>query len=159
MKRRIKALTQENQSITKKYEAVQERLKQEDGLWSSKDNGARHNTSRSARDMHMLEVLEDMTSTDAKLLAITGLAKEEFDHVLKDATEYIWYYPDYSRLYRDSAKRSRDPGNRCTLHIRHAVLLAMYTSGITSRNVPYRRSLGYTRATCQGRLMLCTRSC
>ncbi len=124
--REIRRLKEKLKTVTEARNTLQERLKQEDHLWSSKDNGARHNTPRSARDMHMLEVLEDMTSTDAKLLAITGITKEEFDHVLKDTTEYIGDYPDYSRLYRDSAKRSRDPGNRCTLYIRHAVLLAMY---------------------------------
>ncbi len=67
--------------------------------------------------MHLREVFDHRISTCIGLLAMTGLTKEEFDHVLKNVIEYIGYYPDYSRLYRDNAKRSEDPGNRCSLYI------------------------------------------
>ncbi len=123
---KIRRLEEKLKAVTEKCNTLQEQLKQEDSLWSSKDNATRHGTTTSPLTMHLREVFDYRISTGIGLLAMTGLTKEEFDHVLKDVTEYIGHYPDYSRLYRDSAKRSRDPGNRCTLYIRHAVLLAMY---------------------------------
>ncbi len=133
MKRRISALTEENkavieenESITRKYEAALEKLRQENIPWNPEEILMGRNVPRPSHDAMMLERIDDIISNDTQLLANTGCPKKEFDLIYTKVAEHIEDHPYEAMLYRDNVERAEEPGNRCCLSIKHALFMTLY---------------------------------
>ena len=98
-------------------------LAAERALWTS--DAAADRTSRGDPDlMHALEALDGILGSEKKIHAYTGLGMEEYRFLAglyDEEVERLGKTP----LFRDEERRASDPGNRCKLHRRHALLLGL----------------------------------
>ena len=69
------------------------------------------------------ETLDDIISDETRLHAATLQSSKEFDYIL-EKLEAIKKSKD-APMFRNDERRSDDPGNRCSLHPRHALLMAL----------------------------------
>ncbi len=81
--------------------------------WNS-DNGT---------DLYRIKVFDGIISDESSLYYAT-LKLEKFQHILERARVYVTA-SGKTRLFRDDESRASDPGNRCRLHLRHTILMAL----------------------------------
>ena len=131
----IRKLEQENKSLKKilnqkdkKLEQKDKKLEQKDGelnlergLWKSRDDG--WNPGKGPA-LHRLEVLDDIIRDGDKLRQATLADGEQFRYMLERAKVFLTHSGQMP-LFRDNASRVSDPGNRCKLHLRHALLMTL----------------------------------
>ena len=75
-------------------------------------------------DLHRIEVFGGIISDESSLYSATLKTKKKFQHILEHAEVYV-AASDKMRLFRDDESRTSDPGNRCKLRLRHAILMAL----------------------------------
>lgn len=96
-------------------------LAAEQALWSS--DAAADRVSRGNPDlMHTLEALDRILGDEKKIHAYTGLSRQEYgflSELYDEEIERLGKTP----LFRGDELRAADPGNRCKLLRRHALLL------------------------------------
>ena len=73
----------------------------------------------------VLAILDDIIRTPKKLHALTLLNPEEFDYTCIKFAERV-AERGLDRLFWDDDARASDPGTRCKLYIRHALLMTLY---------------------------------
>ncbi len=105
----------------KKLEQKDRELGLERGLWKSRDDG--WNPGKGPA-LHLLEVLDDIIRDGDKLRHATLADGEQFRYMLERAKVFLTHSGQMP-LFCDNASRASDPGNRCKLHLRHALLLAL----------------------------------
>ena len=121
-------LEQENRSLKnilkqkdKKLEQKDRELGLEHGLWKSRNDG--WNPGKGPA-LHLLEVLDGIIRDGDKLRHVTLAGGEQFRYMLERAKVFLTHSGQMP-LFRDNASRTSDPGNRCKLYLRHALLLAL----------------------------------
>ncbi len=74
--------------------------------------------------LHRIEVFDEIIGSKTKIYRATLKDKEKFQFMLEHAKEFM---KDSGQmpLFRDDDSRRSDPGNRCKLHLRHALLMAL----------------------------------
>ena len=75
-------------------------------------------------DLHRIEVFDGIISDESSLYSATLKTKKKFQHILEHAGVYVTA-SDKMRLFRDDESKTSDPGNRCKLRLRHAILMAL----------------------------------
>ena len=124
----IYTLQQENKNLKKilkekekKLQQTVEKLDLERSLWKSRDGD--WDASKGAV-LHRLEVLDDIIR-DADRLRQSMLADgPKFRYMLERAGRFL-AHSGQMPLFRDDERRASDPGNRCRLYLRHALLMAL----------------------------------
>ncbi len=126
----IYRLEQENKNLKKilnqkdkKLEQKDEELSLERSLWKRRDGALSKDADKSAM-LHRIEVFDEIICSKTKLYRATLKDKEKFQFMLAYAKEFM---KDSGQmpLFRDDDSRRSDPGNRCKLHLRHALLMAL----------------------------------
>ena len=115
------------EAALKKKDAENRRLEKalaaERGLWKSDATADR--ASRGERDLiHALESFDMILRSEKKICACTGLRMDEYEFLAglyDEEIERLGKTP----LFRDEGRRASDPGNRCKLRRRHALLLEL----------------------------------
>ena len=107
-----KIIAQLEESITREYD-----------LWKSRD-GASGKDADGNGMLHRIEVFDEIIGNKTKIYRATLKDKEKFQFMLVYAKEYM-KHSDQMPLFRDDDSRKSDPGNRCKLHLRHALLMAL----------------------------------
>ena len=130
-----KALKKANREIAKDRRALEaqiafkesenQRLKYalagERSLWKSRDGGW---DADKGPALHRLEVLDDIIRDGDKLRPATLADCNKFRYMLERAERFLTHSGQMP-LFRDDAGRISDPGNRCKLYLRHALLMAL----------------------------------
>ena len=75
-------------------------------------------------DLHRIEVFDGVISDKSSLHSATLCSKEEFQYILERTEVHATASGDMP-LFHDDKSRASDPGNRCRLRIRHALLMAL----------------------------------
>ena len=113
-----------NQILRNENMQLKDSLSKELSLWNSRqDLNIPVNTDR-APLLHILETLDDIISDETRLHAATLQSSKEFDYILEKLEKAIKKSKD-APMFRNDERRSDDPGNRCSLHPRHALLMAL----------------------------------
>ena len=73
-------------------------------------------------DLHRIEVFDGIISDESSLHSATLCSRDEFQYILEHAGAYVAAL-DKMLLFRDDESRASDPGNRCKLRLRHALLM------------------------------------
>ena len=76
----------------------------------------------SSTDLHRIEVFDGVISDKSSLHSATLCSKEEFQYILERTDVHATTSGDMP-LFRDDESRASDPGNRCKLRLRHALLM------------------------------------
>ena len=105
----------------KKLEQKDRELGLERGLWKSRNDG--WNPGKGPA-LHLLEVLDGIIRDGDKLRHATLADGEQFRYMLERAKVFLTHSGQMP-LFGDNASRTSDPGNRCKLYLRHALLLAL----------------------------------
>ena len=128
LKQKDKKLEQENKSLKNILKQKDKKLEQKDrelglerGLWKSRDDG--WNPGKGPA-LHLLEVLDDIIRDGDKLRHATLADGEQFRYMLERAKVFLTHSGQMP-LFCDNASRASDPGNRCKLYLRHALLMAL----------------------------------
>ena len=128
LEQKDKKLEQENKSLKNILKQKDKKLEQKDrelglerGLWKSRDDG--WNPGKGPA-LHLLEVLDDIIRDGDKLRHATLADGEQFRYMLERAKVFLTHSGQMP-LFCDNASRASDPGNRCKLHLRHALLMAL----------------------------------
>ena len=74
--------------------------------------------------LHRIEVFDEIIGSKTKIYRATLKDKEKFQFMLERAEEFM-KNSGQMPLFRDDDSRKSDPGNRCKLHLRHALLMAL----------------------------------
>ena len=120
----IRRLQQENKKLKKTLEQKGKELDLERGLWKTRhDINIPVDAGRAAL-LHRLETLDGIINDGALLHAATLHSREEFEYILERFEEAIIKSED-APLFRNNEMRSDDPGNRCSLYPRHALLMCL----------------------------------
>ena len=90
-------------------------------LWKSRDDGW---DAGKGPALHRLEVLDDIIHDGDKLRPATLADCNKFRYMLERAERFL-AHSGQMPLFRDDAGRASDPGNRCKLYLRHALLMAL----------------------------------
>ena len=69
-------------------------------------------------------MFDGVISDESSLHSATLYGREKFQHVLERAGAYATASGDMP-LFRDDETRASDPGNRCKLRLRHALLMSL----------------------------------
>ena len=119
-----KSLKQKDMELEQNYKDLEQKdkdLNLERSLWNSRrddwDSGA-------STDLHRIEVFDSVISDASSLHSATLRSTEEFKYIL----EHVKAYATASNgmpLFYDDESRASDPGNRCKLRLRHALLMAL----------------------------------
>ena len=72
----------------------------------------------------MMEVLDDIIRDGDKLRPAMLADGDKFRYMLERAERFL-AHSGQILLFRDDADRASDPGNRCKLYLRHALLMAL----------------------------------
>ena len=75
-------------------------------------------------DLHRIEVFDGIISDESSLYSATLKTKKKFQYILEYAVAYV-AASDKMRLFCNDESRTSDPGNRCKLPLRHAILMAL----------------------------------
>ena len=110
----IRKLQQENKNLKKILD-----LKRR--LWSSREADWDPNTGT---DLHRIEVFDGVISDKSSLHSATLCSKDEFQYILERTEVHAAASGDIP-LFRDNESRASDPGNRCKLRLRHALLMVL----------------------------------
>ena len=131
----IYTLQQENKNLKKILKEKEKKLQQkgraleqkdreldlERSLWKSRD-GSWDAGKWSA--LHRLEVLDDIIRDGDMLRQATLADGPKFRYMLERAERFL-VHSGQMPLFRDDERRASDPGNRCKLYLRHALLMAL----------------------------------
>ena len=129
----IKALKKVNREIVKDRRALKAQIAFRDdenrrlghvlagerGLWKSRGDGW---DAGKGPTLHQLEVLDDIIRDGNKLRPATPADGDKFRYRLERAERFLTRSGQMP-LFRDDAGRASDPGNRCKLYFRHALLM------------------------------------
>ena len=115
-------LNSNNQILKHENMQLKDSLSKELSLWSSRQNLNIPVNADRASLLHRLETLDDIISDETRLHAATLQSSKEFKVILKQFEDAIKKSKD-APLFRNNEKRSDDPGNRCSLYPRHALLM------------------------------------
>ena len=133
-------LQQENKNLQKilkqkdkKLEQKDKELNRERRLWNSRESGWDPSTST---DLHRIEVFDGVISDESSLHSATLCSREEFRYILERTGACAIDSGDMP-LFRDDESRTPDPGNRCKLRFRHALLMSL----IRKKNNPTQGTL------------------
>ena len=110
----IRKLQQENKTLKKILDLERQ-------LWNSREAGWDPSTGT---DLHRIEVFDGVISDESSLHSATLCSREEFRYILERAETRATASGDMP-LFRDDESRASDPGNRCKLRLRHALLMAL----------------------------------
>ena len=110
----IRKLQQENKNLKKILDL-------ERRLWSSREADWDPSTGT---DLHRIEVFDGVIADKSSLHSATLCSKEEFQYILERTAVHAAASGDMP-LFRDNESRASDPGNRCKLRLRHALLMAL----------------------------------
>ena len=113
-------LQQENKKL-KPLKQKDEELNRERQLWNNRETGWDPSTST---DLHRIEVFDGVISDESSLHPATLCSREEFRYILERAGACAIASGDMP-LFRDDESRMSDPGNRCKLRFRHALLMSL----------------------------------
>ena len=130
-----KALKKANREIAKDRRALEAQIAFKDSenqrlghalagersLWKSRDGGW---DADKGPALHRLEVLDDIIRDGDKLRPATLADCNKFRYMLERAERFLTHSGQMP-LFRDDAGRISDPGNRCKLYLRHALLMAL----------------------------------
>ena len=111
-----------NQILKNENMQLKDSLSKELSLWSSRQNLNIPVNADRASLLHRLETLDDIISDETRLHAATLQSSKEFGVILKQFEDAIKKSKD-APIFRSDEKRSDDPGNRCSLYPRHALLM------------------------------------
>ena len=100
-------------------------------------------------DLHRIEVFDGIISDESSLHSATLCSREEFRYILERAGACAIASGDMP-LFRDDESRMSDPGNRCKLRFRHALLMSLIRKKDNPRRAHCRRSSESTRPACAG---------
>ena len=114
-------LQQENKKLKKTLKQKDEELNRERQLWNNRETGWDPSTST---DLHRIEVFDGVISDESSLHSATLCSREEFRYILERAGACATASGDMP-LFRDDESRTSDPGNRCKLRFRHALLMSL----------------------------------
>ena len=124
----IRKLQQENKNLKKILKQKDEKLEQKDEelnlerrLWNSRETGW---DSGASVDLHRIEVFDGVISDESSLHSATLCSREEFRYILERTGACATASGDMP-LFRDDESRTSDPGNRCKLRFRHALLMSL----------------------------------
>ena len=117
----IRKLQQENKNLKKILKQKDEELNLERQLWNSRESGWDPSTST---DLHRIEVFDGVISDESSLHSATLCSREEFRYILERTGACAIASGDMP-LFRDDESRTSDPGNRCKLRFRHALLMSL----------------------------------
>ena len=116
-------LLQATRFLTDKNIQLEENISEEHNLWRSRHGlNMPVNTDRASL-LHRIETLDDIISDRTRLHAATLRNKKEFEYILMNLEKAIKESKNVP-LFRSNEKRSDDPGNRCSLYPRHALLMS-----------------------------------
>ena len=87
-------------------------------LWKNRGQIGIQGTARTCTGSRCLAVLYQTSP------ACTLRSREEFQYILERAEAYATA-SDKMLLFRDNKSRTSDPGNRCKLRLKHALLMAL----------------------------------
>ena len=124
LKEKEKKLQQKGRELQQKGRALEQKdreLDLERSLWKSRD-GSWDAGKWSA--LHRLEVLDDIIRDGDKLRQATLADGPKFRYMLERAERFL-VHSGQMPLFRDDERRASDPGNRCKLYLRHALLMAL----------------------------------
>ncbi len=128
LKQKDKKLEQKDKTLKNILKQKDKKLEQKDrelglerGLWKSRNDG--WNPGKGPA-LHLLEVLDGIIRDGDKLRHVTLADGEQFRYMLERAKVFLTHSGQMP-LFRDNASRTSDPGNRCKLYLRHALLLAL----------------------------------
>ena len=107
--------------LRKSLEQKDKDLNIERSLWNSRK--AEWDSS-AGRDLHRIEVFDGIISDESNLHSATLQNIEEFQYILRHVEAYVTASGE-TPLFCDDESRVSDPGNRCKLHLRHALLMAL----------------------------------
>ena len=117
LKQKAKELEQKDKELEQKDKD----LDLERSLWNSRktewDSGA-------GTDLHRIEVFDGIISDESSLHSATLQNIEEFQYILRYVEAYVTASGE-TPLFYDDESRASDPGNRCKLRLRHALLMAL----------------------------------
>ena len=107
--------------LRKSLEQKDKDLNIERSLWNSRkaewDSGA-------STDLHRIEVFDGIISDESSLHSSTLQNIEKFQYILRHVEAYVTASGE-TPLFCDDESRASDPGNRCKLRLRHALLMAL----------------------------------
>ena len=118
--RQIHELQQAIKKKDQKITILEDRLDGEDRLWHA-DNTDRRKKPEKSQIMHRYEMFDGIITDEKRLYKATKKTCKQFDYILKIFTDATKKYPDALMFSSDKIRR----GNRCKLHIRHVLLLAL----------------------------------
>ena len=105
----------------KELEQKDKELNLERSLWNSRkadwDSGA-------STDLHRTKVFDGIISDESDLHSATLQNIEEFQYILRHVEAYVTASGE-TPLFCDDESWASDPGNRCKLRLRHALLMAL----------------------------------
>ena len=106
----------------------------EQSLWRTRD-GSESGAAGEPALLHRVEVLDEIIRVGKNLHDATLKCREQFQYMLDRAEAWI-RQSGKSPLFRSDETRASDPGNRCKLYPRHALLMAlMYKKGNPTQGV------------------------
>ena len=121
LKQKDKKLEQKDENLKKILKQKDEELNLERQLWNSRESGWDPSTST---DLHRIEVFDGVISDESSLHSATLCSREEFRYILERTGACAIASGDMP-LFRDDESRTSDPGNRCKLRFRHALLMSL----------------------------------
>ncbi len=121
LKKILKEKEKKLQQKGRELQQTVERLDLERSLWKSRNGD--WDASKGAV-LHRLEVLDDIIRDGDKLRQATLADGPKFRYMLERAERFL-VHSGQMPLFRDDERRASDPGNRCRLYLRHALLMAL----------------------------------
>ena len=117
----IHGLQQKNNRLKKTLKQKDKELSLERHLWSSRESSW---DPSNATNLHRIEVFDGVISGESSLHSATLCSRKEFRYIL-ERTEACAIASGDMPLFRDDESRASDPGNRCKLRFRHALLMSL----------------------------------
>ena len=117
LKQKAKELEQKDKELEQK----DKELNLERSLWNSRKVGW---DSGAGTDLHRIEVFDGIISNESNLHSAALQNIEEFQYILRHVEAYVTASGE-TPLFYDDESRASDPGNRCKLRLRHALLMAL----------------------------------
>ena len=119
-----KSLKQKDKELEQKDKELEQKDKElnlERSLWNSRKAGW---DSGAGTDLHRIEVFDGIISNESNLHSATLQNIKEFQYILRRVEAYVTASGE-TPLFYDDESRASDPGNRCKLRLRHALLMAL----------------------------------
>ena len=121
MQEEIKKLKEILVQKDKKLNQKDKELDIERHLWKNREADW---DPENSTDLHRIEVFARVISDKSSLHPATLYGRKKFQHVLERAGAYATASGDMP-LFRDDKSGMSDPGNRCKLRLRHALLMSL----------------------------------